>query len=221
MVTAVAINVPDYVRENARRGLDLLEFAGDGLRPRTVREARAMARGDMTADKVRRMAAWLARHEGDLRSPRADAYLDDESERPTAGQVAWLLWGGDIGRANRDRAKDWADRTRDRLIDEGELSKEVSPRVRQALQTKVDEHNERYSADSKQVTLAMLTAVFERGVGAYNTNPESVRPNVTSSDQWAYARVNTFLQAVRNGRFPGRAFDTDLLPEGHPLSTRD
>jgi hypothetical protein len=118
----MAINVPSYVRANARRGLDLLQFAGDGLRPRTVREARAMARGEMTADKVRRMAAWLARHGTDLRSPRADAYLSGESDRPTPGQVAWLLWGADIGRANRDRAQEWAERTRDRLIGEGELS---------------------------------------------------------------------------------------------------
>ena len=218
----MAINVPAYVRANARRGLDLLEYAGDGLRPRTIREARAMARGEMTADKVRRMAAWLARHEGDLRSARANAYLDGDAERPTAGQVAWLLWGGDLGRTNRGRAKDWADRTRDRLIREGELSKEVSPAVRAGLERKVEEHNEKYGGQKgKRVTLRMLASVFERGVGAYNTNPESVRPNVTSSDQWAYARVNTFLQAVRTGRFPGGAFDTDLLPEGHPLSTRD
>lgn len=218
----MAINVPSYVRANARRGLDLLQFAGDGLRPRTVREARAMARGEMTADKVRRMAAWLARHSTDLRSPRADAFLSGESDRPTPGQVAWLLWGGDIGRSNRDRAQGWAERTRDRLIAEGELSKEVSAQVRVGLERKVDEHNEKYGDQAgKRVTVAMLAAVFERGVGAYNTNPSSVRPNVTSSDQWAYARVNTFLQAVRTGRFPGRAFDTDLLPEGHPLSTRD
>ena len=39
-----------------------------------------------------------------------------------------------------------------------------------------------------RVTYSMLRQVFERGVGAYNTNPESVRPNVTSSDQWALAR---------------------------------
>lgn len=215
------ISVPSYVRANARRGLDLLEFAGDGLRPRTVREARAMARGEMTADKVRRMAAWLARHETDLDSPRADEYLDGDTERPTPGQVAWLLWGGDIGRANRDRARVWADGVVERLIREGELDKQISDRVRDALRVKVEEHNERFTADSKRVTLPMLIAVFERGVGAYNTNPDSVRPNVGSSDQWAYARVNTFLQAVRTGRFPGGAFDRDLLPEGHPLSTRE
>lgn len=213
--------VPDYVAANARRGLDLLEFAGSGLRPKTVREARQMAGGSISNDKVMRMAAWLARHESDLNSDRARAYLAGDSERPTPGQVAWLLWGGDIGAANRGRAKAWADKVTERLRESGELDKEVSGRVRAALQAKVDEHNEKYTASSKRVTLAMLSAVFERGVGAYNTNPASVRPTVTSSDQWAYARVNTFLSAVRNGRFPGKAFDTDLLPEGHPLSTRD
>jgi len=118
----MAVRVPSYVRSNARRGLDLLEFAGGGLRPKTVREARAMARGEMTSEKVRRMAAWLARHRSDLSSPKADEFIEGKSNRPTPGQVAWLLWGGDLGRSNRDRAQQWAERTRDRLIAEGELS---------------------------------------------------------------------------------------------------
>ncbi len=66
----------------------------------------------------------------------------------------------------------------------------------------------------------MLEAVFRRGVGAYRTNPSSVRPNVTGPDQWAYARVNAFLVAVRTGKFRGGKFDTDLLPKGHPLSSK-
>ncbi len=67
----------------------------------------------------------------------------------------------------------------------------------------------------------MLEAVFRRGVGAYNTNPSSVRPSVNSADQWAYARVNVFLQAVRTGKYKSGKFDTDLLPEGHPLKSKD
>jgi HK97 family phage major capsid protein/HK97 family phage prohead protease len=65
----------------------------------------------------------------------------------------------------------------------------------------------------------MLAAVYKRGIGAFKTNPGSVRPTVTSPEQWAMARVNRFLQAVRTGRFPSGKFDTDLLPEGHPLKT--
>lgn len=315
------VAVPSYVADAAKRGLDLLEFAGDGLRDRTVREARAMARGNVTPDKVRRMAAWFARHKSDLDSPRADAYLRGETERPTPGQVAWLLWGGPIGR-DRMRAMEWAERKRDQLIEEGELdkatagqirvggsvqypvpkppdpttyatgiveeiardgeitlngqkktatrqdpvafvrvyarldddtfqrtdrvvlrnaselrivasiddkikkaeattAKEVSAKVKETLRTKVEDHNDKNTGKGKQVTLRMLEAVYERGIGAYETNPGSVRPTVTSAEQWAYGRVNAFLTAVRTGKFPRTAFDRDLLPEGHPLSTKN
>ena len=99
--------------------------------------------------------------------------------------------------------------------------KKVSAQVREALKKKVQEHNEKYGDDPrKRVTLRMLEAVFRRGVGAYNTNPGSVRPSVRSSDQWAYARVNSFLYAVRRLRFRGGKFDLDLLPSAHPLSSK-
>ena len=99
--------------------------------------------------------------------------------------------------------------------------KQVSQRVTEALKKKVEEHNEKYGDSAgKRVTLRMLVAVFKRGVGAYNTNPSSVRPSVTSADQWAYARVGAFLYAVRTGKYRGGKFDTDLLPAGHPLSSK-
>ena len=100
------------------------------------------------------------------------------------------------------------------------METKVSARVRKGLQKKVDDHNKKYGDDKrKRATLRMLIAVFRRGVGAYNTNPQSVRPSVRSSDQWALARVNVFLQAVRIGRYKRGKFDRDLLPEGHPLKT--
>ena len=100
---------PAYVRRNAQRGLRLLEFAGDGLQDSTVRAARRMAAGEVSDQKARLMGPWFARHEGDLDSPRARAYLAGDSERPTAGQVAWLLWGGDIS-GDIMRAARWARR---------------------------------------------------------------------------------------------------------------
>ena len=103
-------------------------------------------------------------------------------------------------------------------------AKKLTARVREALKKKVEEHNEKYGDNpAKRVTLGMLGAVFRRGVGAYRTNPQSVRPSVRASggeDRWAYARVNAFLYAVRTGKFRGGKFDLDLLPAGHPLSSR-
>ena len=36
---------------------------------------------------------------------------------------------------------------------------------------------------------AGLQKIFNKGVGAYKTNPSSVRKNVKSKEQWAMARV--------------------------------
>jgi len=100
------------------------------------------------------------------------------------------------------------------------MKAEVSAKVKEGLKAKVKEHNDKHGdKKGKRVTQRMLEAVFKRGVGAYNTNPGSVRPNVSSSDQWAYARVNAFLYAVRSGRFRSGRFDRDLLPKDHPLSS--
>ena len=73
----------------------------------------------------------------------------------------------------------------------------------------------------KRVTQRMLEAVFRRGVGAYRNNPESVRRTVLGPDQWAIARINAFLFAVRTGRFRSGRFDRDLLPKGHPLRSKE
>lgn len=87
------------------------------------------------------------------------------------------------------------------------------------LRDKVEEHNAKYG-DKGRVTVDTLRQVYDRGVGAYRTNPGSVRPNVSSPEQWAMARVNNFLRAIRNGRFRSGKHDTDLLPEKHPMSTK-
>jgi hypothetical protein len=96
----------------------------------------------------------------------------------------------------------------------------ISASVKKALAEKAKKHNEKHTAASKRTSTRTLIAVFRRGVGAYNTNPQSVRPSVSSADQWAYARVNSFLYVLRNGRFRSGKHDTDLLPKGHPQSTK-
>ena len=98
---------------------------------------------------------------------------------------------------------------------------EINAASRTGLERKVEEHNEEYgNAPTKRATYRMLAASFKRGIGAYKTNPESVRPNVQSPEQWAFARVNSLLYALRNGKFRRGAHDRDLLPAGHPMSTK-
>lgn len=99
--------------------------------------------------------------------------------------------------------------------------KPLKKSIEDTLQERADEHNKKVGdVKSKRTTPSVLMQVFRRGVGAYKTNPESVRPNVTSPEQWGLGRVDGFLSALRTGRFKSGKFDTDLLPSGHPLSSR-
>ncbi len=55
---------------------------------------------------------------------------------------------------------------------------------------------EQISKDTN-VSLEGLQEIYNKGIGAYKTNPESVRPNVKSKEQWAMARV---YSAVMGGK---------------------
>jgi len=51
-----------------------------------------------------------------------------------------------------------------------------------------------------------LKKIIEKGEGAYHSNPQSVRPNVTNATQWGYARL---YSAVMGGK--AKKIDKDLL----------
>jgi hypothetical protein len=98
----------------------------------------------------------------------------------------------------------------------GKRGAKVTEEQEKTLQKKVDDFNERESnTKNGRATLGALKSVFQRGLGAYNT---SHSPEVRSSEQWAYARVNAFLYLLKNGRpeNPKYTTDYDLLPKDHP-----
>lgn len=208
---------------NAERGLELRrEYGRGGTAVGVARAVQLKDREKLSPSTVRRMHSYFSRHEVDK---EAQGFRRGEDNWPSAGLIAWLLWGGDEGQVWARRKAAELDAERDKYcspVDETKAPENLSESVKKVLKSKVDEHNEKYGDQKgKRVNQRMLEAVFRRGVGAYNTNPQSVRPTVSGPDQWAYARVNVFLSAVRNGRFPSGKFDTDLLPEGHPLKTGD
>ena len=107
-VRQVSLEIPVYIRTAARKGLDYYGqgLAGEGLVDRTVREARDMARGDITEDKVIRSNAWAQRHAVDLDAPKNSDSNNDQF--PGAGAVAHYLWG--INPLNPQPARDWYER---------------------------------------------------------------------------------------------------------------
>lgn len=102
----VKIDVPQYVRDNAKKGLEWNKkgYGGDGLTDKTKREARDMAEGKITLSKCKRMAAWFQRHKPDLDAPKNSNPKDPAYPGP--GLVAWWLWGGDTDGSMR--AAEWA-----------------------------------------------------------------------------------------------------------------
>lgn len=201
--------------EEAKRGLEWRKEFGRGGTEVGVARARDISnRKELSIDTMKRMFSFFSRHEVDK---EAEGFRPGEEGYPSAGRIAWALWGGNAGFAVAKRVK----RQVDAADEEGDRA-ELSGSVKKGLQTKVDDHNEEYGDDpNKRTNLRTLSAVFRRGVGAYKTNPGSVRPSVKSPEQWAYARVNSFLYVLRNGKFRSGKHDTDLLPKGHPLSSDD
>jgi len=112
-VRQVSLEVPVYIRTAARKGLDYYGqgLAGEGLVDRTVREARDMARGDITEDKVVRANAWAQRHAVDLQALKNSDSTNDQF--PGAGAVAHYLWG--INPLNPQPARDWFARKSDAI----------------------------------------------------------------------------------------------------------
>jgi 4-diphosphocytidyl-2C-methyl-D-erythritol kinase len=89
---------PENVRNNAKRGLELRREFNRGGTEVGVARARSLSNGQsIPLETIRRMVSYFARHEVDK---KGEGWGD--SSNPSAGYIAWLLWGGDAG-------KSWAD----------------------------------------------------------------------------------------------------------------
>lgn len=54
---------------------------------------------------------------------------------------------------------------------------------------KNESHSLEDIAKDTKISIKGLQQIYDKGIGAYKTNPQSVRPNVKSKEQWAMARV--------------------------------
>lgn len=203
---------PKGAKNNAKKALKHREENGtDCGTPVGWTRANQLASGEAISDETLvRTYSFLS---------RAKVYdqgkFFDEDGKEICGSIMYAAWGG-------DPMLNWAKRTIEKMNADERGIEDLTEKTKTALENKVEEHNEEYGdTKTKRVTLGMLTKVYERGVGAYNTNPESVRPSVSSPEQWAMARVNSFLYAVRNEKFRSGKHDTDLFPDGHPLKSEE
>lgn len=204
-------NYPESARKAARRALRFKEKNGSscGTSVGWTRASQLSSGEALSLATVKRTFSFLS---------RAEVYnqgkFTDEDGKEICGSIMYAAWGGTSMRSWCKGVINKAERSN---IEDSE-ERNITSAVKKALEKKVKDHNE--GNTKHKATYRMLAACFRRGIGAYKTNPQSVRPSVKSPEQWAFARVNAFLYALRNEKFKGGKFDTDLLPSSHPLSTK-
>ncbi len=97
---------PLTVAREAEKGLELRRVHGrGGTEVGHARALQLMNREPVSDRDIRSMYSYFARHEVDKRGR-----FWGMKDKPSAGYIAWLLWGGEPGKA-------WATRLRDRLVE--------------------------------------------------------------------------------------------------------
>jgi len=102
---AIDFQCPKAVADNAERGLALRNTFERGGTDVGVARARDLKnRESLSPDTIERMVSYFARHEVDK---EAEDFGNDDD--PSAGYIAWLLWGGDEGRSWAEKIKSQMD----------------------------------------------------------------------------------------------------------------
>jgi capsid protein len=124
-----------------------------------VARARDIAnRRNLSPDTIGRMVSYFARHEVDK---QGQGWSEDQDGYPSAGRIAWALWGGDAGRA-------WAERKQAEITRDSSLSDLLNPRSARAarasrLASKVEKTATLRAALGEQAASAeRITAAFSR-----------------------------------------------------------
>ena len=104
--------------EAAERALNWREeYNRGGTRVGVARANQLVRRENLSEDVVLRMFSFFSRHEVDK---RAEGFRQGEDGFPTAGRIAWDLWGGDEGFT-------WSRRKRDQIMKEREKAVHAGP----------------------------------------------------------------------------------------------
>ena len=105
---AVDTKPTESMANEAARGLEWREEFGRGGTEVGVARARDIKnRANLSPETIRRMVSYFARHEVDK---QAEGFSPGEEGYPSAGRIAWALWGGDPGQSWANRKSEELDR---------------------------------------------------------------------------------------------------------------
>ena len=231
---------PESASNNAKLGIKRNKELGNKCATQVGKvRGQQLARGEkFTLPTLKRIYSYLSR--------AAEYY--DPSKPNACGTISYLLWGGksmlnwteskikgieaaEVGPRGGIKSSPKAPKSGTKNPNpkgkgtakgdaSGKTGAKVSAKDKAALQKKANDFNDKYKKKlGYGVTVGVLSSVFQRGLGAFNT---SRSPRVKSASQWAHARVNAFMYLVKNGRPQNAKYTTDydLLPKKHPKSSK-
>jgi HK97 family phage portal protein len=179
----------EAMRTEAARGLEWRAEYGRGGTAVGVARARDITNGrDLPIDTVRRMNSYFARHEVDK---EADGFRPGEPGFPSAGRIAWALWGGDPGQR-------WARAIVERADKEDERASEPPPRG-------LDTRNEREVELYRQTRVLLQDVWIERLTRAAEQEFETERRALARAFKNAPEDANAAIiaeQVLRANTFP-------------------
>tara|TARA_R110002020_G_scaffold731_4_gene3634 strand:+ start:592 stop:1926 length:1335 start_codon:yes stop_codon:yes gene_type:complete len=105
--------------EAATRGLELRKEFGRGGTEVGVKTARMIISNELTIPRVKKMYAYFQRHEVDK---QAEGFELGEDGFPSAGKIAWMLWGDDAGMS-------WSTKKRNQIENEEKEEKNLRAKV--------------------------------------------------------------------------------------------
>lgn len=212
----------------AKKGLEWRrEYKRGGTEVGVARARDIINNVDFPDQTIARISSFLARHEVDK---KGEGFNPGEPGFPSAGRIAWALWGGDAAQSwaavqMRRIAREMAARPGPKSASQtpappkerikgsktnpaGTASTrskagdiEISAATEEALKNKIADYKKRYPTKTPP-TLGTLKKVFRRGAGAFSS---SFRPTIgggrpNSRTAWAIARVNKFLTMKAGGK---------------------
>lgn len=121
---AIDLKPTEAMAKEAQRGLDWRkEYNRGGTQVGVTRANQLVNRENLSESTVKRMHSYFSRHEVDK---QAEGFSPGEEGYPSAGRIAWALWGGDPGqtwaRNKVEQINNQEDKTAELLIKLDEIT---------------------------------------------------------------------------------------------------
>lgn len=175
---------PQSVRAEAARGLELRREFNRGGTSIGVARARDLSNGKgISLSTIRRMVSYFARHEVDK---QGQGWNQGEEGYPSAGKIAWLLWGGDAGRAWANKISRQAESDASKSYDREIIAKDLHK----------NENNDRIGI-MEDLTKDQKRNIFAKFINLFVEDKE-VEELITSAENTIDKSIDTRVEVESN-----------------------